>query len=222
MKKQKDKLSAQYKREVEERIFEWKEAKEEVLEAIFEKEKQKLEDEHEARQLELEKELQTRRSKLQLFLKEDEEKWLYMIDQANLSWIQEWFAYLVNMKESSRHLTIFLAMSVSRARHSWKPTRFVLRRFNIHKQRADPHELPMSEQDTFSPPSTTDSRLESKLPEGNEESSLLDLKTDGKKTKKISTGELIMLTFFWTTGGPFGIERYEHEDLRQPFNSRVF
>lgn len=77
----------------------------------------------------------------------------------------------------------------------------ILRRLNTRKTGEDQHELPMSEQDT----NEASTRLDSAVTD----SSSLFEPDNPKKSKKISTGELIMLTFFWTTGGPFGIERFD-------------
>jgi hypothetical protein len=75
-----------------------------------------------------------------------------------------------------------------------------LRRYNIRKVQepeTQTNELPMSEQD-LNPDEVT--------PHVPEDTGLLPESTTSKT--KIGLGELIMLTFFWTTGGPFGIERY--------------
>ncbi len=74
----------------------------------------------------------------------------------------------------------------------------VLRRHNIRKVHDPETHLPMSEQDLSQEPDvatpvTLPGDTTALIPE--------------TRKKKIGIGELILLTFFWTTGGPFGIER---------------
>lgn len=74
LKSQKDKITERYNREVEERITEWKETKEEILDAMLMKEKQRIEDEYQAKQLELEKDRQSKLARLQAFINEEAEE----------------------------------------------------------------------------------------------------------------------------------------------------
>ena len=65
-------LTNNYDDEISQRLSEWKENKEQVLDAIFDKQKQEIEDKHETAQLELERQLQNKLAHLKVLLNNEE------------------------------------------------------------------------------------------------------------------------------------------------------
>ena len=66
-------LLENYQKQVHKKLNRWREAKEQIIDAICEQEKQRIEDDHQAQQLELEQELQNKLANIKTLINCEEE-----------------------------------------------------------------------------------------------------------------------------------------------------